>query len=315
MNSPAHPSGMGASQARKEDYRFITGQGRYTDDLRLPDQAFAFFVRSPHAHARILSVDTSAALAAPGVIGVLTGADYDAEGLNPMPSAWDTRSKDGSPARIGRRPALVSTKACYAGDHVAVVIAQTREQAKDAAELVMVDYEPLPAVTSARAALESGAPEIHPEAPGNCCFDWETGDRAAVDAAFARAAHTVSLDLQNSRLIPNAMEPRASNAVYDAGKREFTLHLTTQNPHGKRTLLSAAIGLGILTSSHWRWDHKTVLSLVGWGIFALLLAGRYGRGWRGRHATRWLYAGALVLLLAYVGSRFVMEVLLSRSTA
>lgn len=243
MNAPRNASGMGASQARKEDFRFITGQGRYTDDIRLPDQAHAVFVRSPHAHARILSVDISAALEAPGVIGVLTGADVEAEGLNPMPSAWDTRSKDGSPARIGRRPALVSSKACYAGDPVAIVIADTREQAKDAAELVQVDYDPLTAVTSPRAALEASAELIHPEAPGNCAFDWETGDRAATDAAFARAAHTVSLDLLNSRLIPNAMEPRAMNAVYDAGKSEFTLHLTTQNPHGKRTLLSAAIGL------------------------------------------------------------------------
>lgn len=243
MSQPKHASGMGASQARKEDYRFITGQGRYTDDLRLPDQAHAFFVRSPHAHARILAVDVSAALEAPGVIGVLTGADYAAEGLNPMPSAWDTRSKDGTPARVGQRPALVSDKACYAGDHIAVVVAETREQAKDAAELVQVDYDPLPAVTTPRAALDAAAPQIHPVAPGNCAFDWEAGDRAAVDAAFARATHRVSLDLLNSRLIPNAMEPRAANAVHDAGKGEFTLHLTTQNPHGKRTLLSAAIGL------------------------------------------------------------------------
>jgi carbon-monoxide dehydrogenase large subunit len=243
VNPRTVPSGFGVSQPRKEDYRFVTGQGRYTDDLRLPGQAYACFVRSPHAHARILSVDATEALAAPGVIGVLTGADYVAEGLGAMPSAWDTRSKDGSPARIGHRPALVSDKVCYVGDHVAVVIAESRELAKDAAELVMVDYDPLPAVSTLHDAIAAGAPPIHDVAPDNRAFEWETGDRTATDAAFARAAHRITLELENSRLIPNAMEPRAVNAVHDAGTDEFTLHLTTQNPHGKRGLLSGAIGL------------------------------------------------------------------------
>jgi len=236
-------TGFGASVPRKEDRRFITGQGRYTDDLKLPGQAYAYFVRSPYAHARILEIDLAAALEAPGVIGILTGEDYEASGLGPLINGWDTRSRDGTPAVMAHRAALTKSEVKFAGEAVAVVIAESRVAARDASELVMIDYEDLPVVTSAVTALEEGALQLHDVAPGNLVFDWDTGDADAVESAFATAAHTVSLDLNNSRLIPNAMEPRAANAVYDPGTGEYTLHLTTQNPHGKRALLSAAIGI------------------------------------------------------------------------
>jgi CO/xanthine dehydrogenase Mo-binding subunit len=231
-------TGFGASVPRKEDRRFITGQGRYTDDLKLPGQAYAYFVRSPYAHARILDIDLSAAREAPGVIGILTGEDYEASGLGPLINGWDTRSRDGTPAVMAHRGALTKSEVKFAGEAVAVVIAESRVAAKDASELVMVDYEDLPVVTSAVAALEEGALQLHDIAPGNLVFDWDTGDAEAVDIAFAGAAHTISLALNNSRLIPNAMEPRAANAVYDPGTGEFTLHLTTRS--GSCPVTSAA---------------------------------------------------------------------------
>jgi carbon-monoxide dehydrogenase large subunit len=249
MSAPTFQQGpirgpvFGSSQPRREDQRFVTGQGRYTDDLCLPGQAWAAFVRSPHAHARIRAIDVADACAAPGVIGVITGADYAAEGLGALPSAWDTRSKDGSPARIGTRVALSADVVRYVGEPVAVVIAERRDLARDAAERVWVDYDPLPAAATLTAARAPDAPALHAVAPDNVAFEWETGDADATDAAFRSAAHHVVLDLVNSRLVPNAMEPRAANAVYDPGTGQFTLHLTTQNPHGKRGLLSGVIGL------------------------------------------------------------------------
>jgi carbon-monoxide dehydrogenase large subunit len=236
-------TGFGVSQPRREDRRFITGRGRFTDDLLLPGQTWAAFVRSPHAHARIQSIDIEAARAALGVIGVLTAADIEAAGLRPLPNGWDTRSIDGTPARIGVRSALATDTVRYVGEAVVAVIAETRAAARDALALVRVNYEPLPVVTTTAQAQTADAPALHPEAPDNVVFDWATGDRAATDAAFARAVHRVTLELDNSRLIPNALEPRAVNAVYDAGTREFTLHITTQNPHGKRGLISGVIGL------------------------------------------------------------------------
>ena len=236
-------TGFGVSQPRREDRRFVTGRGRFTDDLLLPGQTWAAFVRSPHAHARILSIDVEAARAAPGVIGVLTSADIEAAGLRPLPNGWDTRSIDGSPARIGVRSALANRTVRYVGEAVVAVIAETRAAARDALARVRVDYELLPVVTTTGQAQTAGAPTLHPEAPDNVVFDWATGDRAATDAAFARAAHRVTIDLGNSRLIPNALEPRSVNAQFDAGSGEFTLHITTQNPHGKRGLISGVIGL------------------------------------------------------------------------
>ena len=234
---------FGTSVQRKEDYRFITGTGRYTDDVVLPRQAHAVFVRSNYAHARIVSVDTSDAVAASGVLGVLTGADFAKSGLGPLVCGWAAKSKDGSPQKAGYHPALAVEKVRYVGDHVAVVIAETRDQAKDAAELVMVEYEDLPVVVDAREAQSPSAPQIHEEAPGNLVVDWAIGDKTATDAAFDSARHVIDLELRNNRLVPNAMEPRAANAIYDPGTQEFTLYLSTQNPHGMRTLLSAVVGI------------------------------------------------------------------------
>jgi len=241
MNEHAPTRAFGAPVLRTEDKRFVSGHGTYTDDIVLPGQTFAYFVRSPYAHAKVLSVDVAEAKAAPGVLAVLTGADFATAGYGPLICGWQGKSKDGTPQNMGYHPALAAERVRYVGDQVAVVIAETRDAAKDAAELVMVDYEELPAVVDARRALEPGAPLLHDEAPNNRILDWEIGDKAAVDAAFAKAAHVARLELRNNRLIPNAMEPRASNAAYDPGTEELTLYLTSQNPHGIRTLLSAVI--------------------------------------------------------------------------
>ncbi len=236
-------SPFGESIVRSEDRRFITGAGCYTDDVSQPEQAHAFFVRSPYAHARIVGFDTSAAAAAPGVIAVLTGADYVASGLGPLICGWNGKNRDGTPQNAGFHPPLAADRVRYVGDHVAVVIAETRMQAKDAAELAMVDYEELPVVIDPRRARDEDAPQLHDDASRNTAIDWELGDAAATDAAFQRAAHIVEVDLYNNRLAPNAMETRAANASFDAASGEFTLYLTTQNPFGMRTLLSAVVGL------------------------------------------------------------------------
>ena len=192
------PRVFGASVRRKEDARFITGLGRYTDDVTLPQQAYAAFVRSPHAHARLVSVDGGKAHTMPGVVAVLTGADYAAAALGALACGWLVHSVDGSPMRAGVHAPLAHDRARYVGDHVAIVVADSQAAADLAAEHVVVDYAELPAVVDARAALLSGAPQLHDVAPGNRVFDWAIGDRAATDAAFARAAHVASLDLVNN---------------------------------------------------------------------------------------------------------------------
>ena len=232
-------NGLGSSVARREDRRFLMGKGRYTDDLRLPDQATAVFVRSPHAHAAIRSIDTAQALAAPGVLAVLTGADVAADGLGGIPCGWQIKSKDGSNMVEPPHPALAVDKVRHAGDPVVMVVAATRAQAKDAAQLVVVDYDPLPAVAGLAAATAAGASLVWDEAPGNVCFDWHLGDAAATDAEFARAAHVVSIDVVNNRIAPNAIEPRAANGHYEAADDRYTLYTTSQNPHLTRLLLCA----------------------------------------------------------------------------
>ncbi len=232
-------TGIGASVRRKEDKRFLTGAGRYTDDINRPGQTYAYFVRSPHARARINSIDTEAARAAPGVLAVLTGAELAADGIGGLICGWMIHSKDGSEMKAPPHPALATETVSYVGDHVAVVIAETQAQAKDAADLVEVDYTPLPAVVDTAAAAEPGAPQIHDGVPGNICYDWEIGDKAAVDEAFAKARHVTKLDLVNNRLIPNAMEPRAAVGDYDAADDSFTLYTTSQNPHVARLIMSA----------------------------------------------------------------------------
>ena len=236
-------TGVGASVRRKEDIRYITGKGRYTDDINRPGQAYAYFVRSPHAHAAIRKIDASAARAKPGVLAVLTGDDLAADKIGGLICGWMIHNKDGSPMKAGAHPALAQGKARYVGDHVCVVIADTYARAKDAGEAVEVDYDVLPAAVDMADALQKGAPVIHDVASDNTCYEWHLGDKAATDAAFARAKHVTKLDLVNNRLIPNAMEPRAAVGDYDDGTDSFTLYTTSQNPHVARLVLSAFIGI------------------------------------------------------------------------
>ena len=231
--------GMGASVARREDRRFLLGKGRYTDDIVLPNQTWAVFVRSPHACATIRAVDAAAALQSPGVLAVLTGDDVAADGLGGIPCGWQVKSKDGSVMVEPPHPALAQGKVRHAGDPVAMVIAETRAQAQDAAQLVAVDYEPLPAVAHLPGAVADGAPLVWDEAAGNVCFDWHIGDAAAAAAEFSGAAHVVAIDLTNNRIAANAIEPRAANGHYDTAEDRYTLYTTSQNPHLTRLLLGA----------------------------------------------------------------------------
>jgi carbon-monoxide dehydrogenase large subunit len=236
-------TGVGAPVRRKEDQRFITGLGHYTDDLTRPGQTYASFVRSPHAHAKITKVDTAEASRMPGVVGILTGKELAADKLGGLICGWMVLSKDGSPMKAAPHPALAVDTVRYVGDHVAIVIAETYGQAKDAAEKISVDYQEMPAVTDGAAALRPGAPQVHAEVPGNLVYDWVLGEKAATDAAFKSAAHVTRLTIVNNRLIPNAMEPRAAIGEYDAGNGITTLWTTSQNPHVARLVLSAFIQL------------------------------------------------------------------------
>ena len=241
---PGRPKSFGSSALRKEDRRLITGRGRYTDDVELPGQAYAAFVRSPVAHARITGVDVSDARAHTNVLGVFTGKDLAASGLGTLQCGWLIHSRDGSPMRAGSHPALADNTVRYVGDAVAVVIANSRAAALEAAELVAVDYDELDVVPDTVAAGAPGAPQIHAEAPRNEVYDWAIGDHAAVDAAFRGAAHVTEMALVNNRLVPNAMETRAVNASYDAARDHYTLYVASQNPHGLRMTLAAVVGFG-----------------------------------------------------------------------
>lgn len=234
-------NGIGKAVRRREDERFLRGQGRYTDDLSFPGQTHAYFLRSPHAHARIGAIDTAAAREAAGVLAVFTGADLAADKVGGLPCGWQITDIHGEPMKEPAHPALAQGAVRYVGDQVAVVIAESYYQAKDAAELIEVDYEELPAVVSAARALEEGAPQVHDEAPDNRCYVWELGDGAQVDEAFSRAHHVTRLDLVNNRLIPNAIEPRAAIASYSPGEDRYTLYTTSQNPHVTRLLMSAFV--------------------------------------------------------------------------
>jgi len=242
MNS-ASPKVVGTAVKRKEDERFLTGHGQYTDDIVLPRQSYACFLRSPHAHARIKSIDTSQAASAPGVIAIYTGEDVAADQVNGVPCGWQITDVDGEPMKEPPHPILAQGKARYVGDAVAMVIAETYEQARNASEAIMVDYEELPAVTSVRKALQEGAPVVHDDndLTDNKCYTWGLGDKDAVDQAFNGAAHVVALDMENNRLIPNAIEPRAANAQYNASDDSYTLYVANQNPHVERLLMSAFV--------------------------------------------------------------------------
>ncbi len=237
----AKPTGpIGARMERKEDARFLTGTGQYTDDVNLAHQTYAYFVRSPHAHARIRSMSAEAAKRSPGVLGVYTGDDLPAA-VGGLPCGWLITGSDGKPMKEPKHPILAQGKVRYVGDAVAMVVAERYDQAKDAAQLVEVDYEPLAAAVDVRDATRPGAPPIHDEAPDNVCYVWALGDQAAVDAAFAKAEHVTRLDIVNNRLIPNAIEPRACNAAYSRADDSYTLYVASQNPHVERLLMTAFV--------------------------------------------------------------------------
>src|SRR5215468_9530982 len=232
---------IGTPVRRREDFRFLTGGGTYTDDIDRPGQLHAFILRSPHAHARIAGVNIVSALSAPGVAAVFTGKDMQEDGVGGLPCGWQIHSKDGSPMVEPPHPPLAVDRVRHVGDQVAVVVAETLAQARDAAELIQVDYIEEPAAIDLVAALKSGAPQVHGEAPGNLCYDWHLGDLAAADAAFAKAARIVRLDLTNNRLVPNAMEPRAAIGEFNRATNEYTLYTTSQNPHVIRLLMGAFV--------------------------------------------------------------------------
>ena len=238
-DTTALASTIGQPVLRKEDARFLTGTGQYTNDVSMPRQTCAYFLRSPHAHAAIRSIDVVKAKTLPGVVEIFTGADLT--GVNGLPCGWLITGTDGKPMNEPPHPVLAQGKVRYVGDAVALVIAESIAEAKDAAEQIGVDYDVLPAVVNPVDALAPGAPLIHDQAPGNKCYTWAIGDKAAVDAAFATAAHVTKLDIVNNRLIPNAIEPRAALAVYDRADDAYTLYVTSQNPHVERLLMTAFV--------------------------------------------------------------------------
>jgi len=235
------PDGIGERLKRKEDQRFLTGKGRYTDDISRPGQVYGYVVRSPHAHARITGYDTAAVMEMPGVLAVLTGEDVKADGLGGLPAGWMIHSKDGSPMKAPVHPILADGNVRYVGDPVAFVVAETWAQARDAGEAFLVDYEELPANVALDKAKDG--PQLFDDVPNNQCYDWEIGDKAATDQAFEGAHHVTSIDIVNNRLIPNAIEPRAAVGDYDSGTDGFTLYTTSQNPHVARLVISAFVGL------------------------------------------------------------------------
>ncbi len=234
-------TGIGASIKRREDFRFLKGLGRYTDDMTMPNMTYCVFVRSPVAHAKLGKIDLTAASKSPGVVAIFTATDLEAVGG--VPCGWLVTDRHNKPMIEPKHPILAAGKVRHVGDPVCAVIAETYAQARDAAEKVSIDYQELAAVVDMKKAMLGGA-AVHDEAPNNLCFDWELGDKAAADAAFAKAAHICKIDLINNRLVPNAMEPRAAIGAYDLATEEHTLVTTSQNPHVIRLLMGAFV-LGI----------------------------------------------------------------------
>lgn len=232
---------IGQSVKRVEDQRFITGKGQYTDDITLPGMTFATFIRSPLAHANIKNIDLSAAKNAPGYVASFVGGDIP-EAIAGVPCGWQVDFKNGDTMKEPPHPLLARTKALHVGDGIAVVIAETQAQAKDAAAMVEVEYEELPAVTDISEALKDGAPQLHDGVPNNKIFDWELGSGLdAVDSALASASHVTKLDIVNQRLIPNAIEPRCAIGDYDDSRDYHTLYTSSQNPHVIRLLMCAFV--------------------------------------------------------------------------
>jgi carbon-monoxide dehydrogenase large subunit len=232
---------IGQSVVRREDTRFLTGVGQYTDDITLPQQSYGIFLRSPHAHARITRVDTAAAAAAPGVLGIYTGEHF--KDIGGLPCGWLINNIDGTPMKEPKHPVLAHGKVRYVGDRVALVVAETLEEAKAARDLIEVDYDVLPAVIDIADVTATGA-AVHDEAPDNQCYRWHIGDKEGTDAAFTQAAHVTTLTFRNNRLAPNAIEPRAANAAWSPSDDSYTLYVANQNPHVERLLMCAFV-LGI----------------------------------------------------------------------
>jgi carbon-monoxide dehydrogenase large subunit len=230
--------GVGQPVLRKEDDTLVRGKGKYTDDFNLPGQAYAWIVRSSHAHGIIKDIDASAAKAMQGVLGVWTGADLASAGYGPYTCGLPLKNRDGTPLLQTNRTALMSDKVRYVGDPVAFVVAETLAQARDAAEAVVLDIEPLPAVTSAEEAAKPGAPQLYDHIPNNVALDYHYGDAAKVEAAFAGAAHVTKLDITNTRVAVVAMEPRAALASYDRKSERYTIQVPTQGVAGNRTNLA-----------------------------------------------------------------------------
>jgi aerobic carbon-monoxide dehydrogenase large subunit len=235
---------IGQPVPRSEDPVLVSGTGRFTDDMNLPGQACAVIVRSTRAHGIIRDIDTAVARRMPGVLGVYTAADLEAGGVGPLPPRQVMNNRDGTPMLSPVRYALAKDKVRYAGEAIAAVIAETGAEAKDAAEAVIVDIDPLPAVTTARAATAPGAPLLYNDVPTNVGLDFHFGDNEAVAAAFARAAHVTRLELRNNRIVVNAMEPRAAVAEYDPQRRHWTLHVPGQGVFGFRNYIAGVLGLG-----------------------------------------------------------------------
>jgi carbon-monoxide dehydrogenase large subunit len=239
----AQKYGIGQPVLRKEDDTLVRGKGKYTDDLNLPRQAYAVMVRSTHAHGVLKQVGIAEAKAMPGVLGIWTGEDMVAAGYGNFVSRMPLKSKDGSALLQSSKPILAVGKVRFVGDPIAVVVAETLAQAKDAAEAVSVDIDPLPAVTRAADAIKPGAPQLYDSVPNNMVLDYHYGDTAKVDEAFAKAAHTVKLDLDNTRVAVVAMEPRAGVGDYDKARDFYTLHVPTQGVAGNRILLATLLKL------------------------------------------------------------------------
>jgi carbon-monoxide dehydrogenase large subunit len=231
--------GVGQPVKRTEDIRFVTGHGQYTDDLHFDGETYAAFLRSPHGHARIVSIDISAAKSAPGVVDAITQDDVDATGARPMPCVAPIQSRDGSPTKITAKPLLAKTGVTFVGEAIAMVVAETYAQAKDAIELIEVEYEPLDAAGSLSAA--ANGPQIWDTAPDNVAFDWVTGDEQAVKAAFAKAAHTVSVDVIQNRVSAMPMETRNAIGLYDASADRYTIYTTSQGAGNIRSALTRGV--------------------------------------------------------------------------
>jgi carbon-monoxide dehydrogenase large subunit len=230
-------------KGRLEDHRMLTGRGRYVSDWNLAGQAYGHFLRSDHAHARIVSIEKEDALRSPGVIAVITGQELVEAGLKPIPAAAPFKWKDGSAQRLAQRPSLAHEVVRHVGEPVALIVAETAAQAQDAAEALMVEYADLPAVVTAAEAIAPGAPQLHPGAPDNLVLDFVGGDEAATNAAFAAAAKVVKVTAYHSRVIGNPMEPRTAMGSYDAARDLYFLHGTTQGTGPMRGQLAAVLGV------------------------------------------------------------------------